>query len=55
MENFKYGTRFIYEGTEYCVVGTDSSRNEIECQTVPPDDNFYWFTVTGKNKVCLIK
>lgn len=55
MENFDFGTHFIYEGMEYCVVGLDSSRNEIECQTVPPNDNFYWFKVTGENKVCLLR
>ncbi|MGN0366856.1 MAG: hypothetical protein ACI4E5_13110 [Suilimivivens sp.] len=54
MENFGYGTHFIYKGTEYCVIGTDCSRNEIECQTIPDDNNFYWFKVTGKNKVRLL-
>lgn len=54
MENFKYGTHFIYEGMEYSVIGTDNSRNEIECQTVPSDNNFYWFKVIDKNKVRLI-
>ncbi len=54
MENFKYGTHFIYNGKEYCVVGDDSGRNEIECISVPQDDRYYWFEVIDKNKVRLI-
>lgn len=54
MKNFTYGKCFIYKGQKYCVIGTDVSRNEIECQTIPFDDNYYWFKVVGENKVCLI-
>lgn len=54
MENFVYGKHFWYKGKEYCIVGNDASRNEIECQTVPSDNNFYWFKVIGENKVQLV-
>lgn len=51
---FNYGTEFDYEGQRYCVIGTDVSRNEIECQTVPFDEKYYWFKVTGENRVKLL-
>lgn len=54
MGNFVYGKHFLYKGKEYCVIGDDASRNEIECQSVPFDNNFYWFKVVGENKVQLI-
>lgn len=52
--NFEYGTHFMYEDKEYVVVGADCTRNEIECQTIPSDNNFYWFKIVGKNKIQLI-
>ena len=55
MENFRYGTCFIYNGNQYCVVGCDAVRNEIECQTIPSNGDFYWFKVMGQNKVQLLK
>ena len=51
---FNYGTEFDYEGKRYCVIGTDVSSNEIECQTVPFDEKYYWFKVTGENRVELL-
>ena len=54
MEKFQYGTHFIYEKQEYCVIGTDCSSNEIECVTVPYDNKIYWFKVVNNNEVCLI-
>ena len=54
MKNFAYGKHFLYKGKEYCVVGDDVSRNEIECQAVPFDNRFYWFKVVGENKVRLL-
>lgn len=54
MVSFIYGKHFLYKGKEYCVIGDDASRNEIECQTVPFDNNFYWFKVVRENNVQLI-
>lgn len=54
MGNFVYGKHFLYKGKEYCVIGIDATRNEIECQSVPFDNDFYWFKVVGENKVQLI-
>mgnify|MGYP007097196795 CR=1 FL=1 len=51
MKNFEYGTHFIYQNREYIVVGEDTSRNEIECQTVPCDNEFYWFKIFSDNKI----
>lgn len=50
-KNFEYGTHFMYQDKEYVVVGEDVTRNEIECQTVPFDNDFYWFKVVSNNKV----
>lgn len=50
-KKFEYGTHFIYQDKEYVVVGEDITRNEIECQTVPCDNDFYWFKVVADNKV----
>lgn len=30
MKNFEYGKHFIYKDQEYCVIGDDVGRNEIE-------------------------
>ena len=49
--NFCYGKHFKYKGKEYVVIGDDVSRNEIECQTIPFDNNYYWFKVIGENKI----
>ena len=54
MGNFVYGKHFLNKGKEYCVIGDDISHNEIECQTVPFDGEYYWFKVIGENKVQLI-
>lgn len=51
MKNYEYGTHFMHQGKEYVVVGEDITRNEIECQTVPCDNDFYWFKVVDNNKV----
>lgn len=54
MESFVYEKYFQFKGKKYCIIGEDISRNEIECQTVPSDNNFYWFKVIEKNKILLI-
>lgn len=51
MKGFACGTHFMYQDKEYVVVGEDVTHNEIECQTVPFDNDFYWFKVVGENKV----
>lgn len=51
---YKYGTEFEYDKKRYCVIGTDVSRSEIECQTMPFDGNYYWFKVCGENRVRLL-
>lgn len=45
---------FTFKGKEYHVIGTDVSRDEIECQTVPFDNRYYWFKVCGRNRVRMI-
>ena len=52
---FNYGSKFEYQGRTFCTIGTDVCRNEIECQTLPFDGNYYWFKVSGNaNKVRMI-
>lgn len=54
MKNFECGKHFIYKGKEYRIIGDDIGRNEIECETVPPDGDYHWFKVTSENTVFLI-
>lgn len=54
MENFVYGKYFRFKGKKYCIIGEDITRNEIECQIVPSDNDFYWFKVIEENKIQLI-
>ncbi len=54
VRNFMYGIHFMYKDKEYAVIGEDIISNEIECQTVPADNDFYWFKVVGKNKIQLV-
>lgn len=51
---YEYGTEFEYDKKRYCVIGTDVGRNEIECQAIPFDGNYYWFKVCGENRVRLL-
>ena len=52
---FNYGSKFEYQGRTFCTIGTDICRNEIECQTLPFDGDYYWFKVSGNgNKVRMI-
>lgn len=43
--DYGQGSHFYYDGKEYVVVGVDSERDEIECQLVPDDGDYYWFYV----------
>ena len=52
---FEHGATFTYQGKKFCTIGIDASRNEIECQSLPFDGNYYWFKVSGNgNKVRMI-
>lgn len=52
---FEHGTTFTYQGKKFYTIGIDAPRDEIECQTVPFDGNYYWFKVSGNgNKVQMI-
>lgn len=51
---YEYGTKFEYNKKQYCVIGIDACRSEIECQTMPFDGNYYWFKVCGENMVRLL-
>lgn len=47
----EYGDRFILNNIKYQVVGIDSTRNEIECVTIPFDGDYYWFKEVGDSLI----
>ena len=39
----EYGDKFKIKDKVFQVVGTDGTRDEIECVTIPFDNKYYWF------------
>lgn len=47
---FEYGFTFLYKGRKFMTIGIDVIRDAIECQTIPFDNEYYWFKVTNNGK-----
>lgn len=50
----EFGTKFMYKGRQFKVVGQDIANMEIEAVTVPFDEKYYWFRIFKNGTMILL-